>query len=218
MIKARSNSKLLDGSSVRDALRDNRVWTGIGVVQPNDGQGSHFQILTDTDGNPIDVLVDIILAPWGDQLTCRLASFGGCNSGGIWRIPEIGTEVAVMIPTGQYEADPIIIGTLSSNSVPSQLDATTLVLINPGKVHIEAASGDVELNAAGHVNVGGSSQPIPLGTALEERIAAFELVFNKHTHISATAGDPTTVPNGTDDPGTQATGLPTFQSSKGQVS
>ena len=151
MLRRRRGSKPLDLGELREVLHDGRVWTALGVVYAPNGQ-SHYSI----EDN--DVLVEVQLVQSGERgggelVTCRLGAVGGALAGGacsgLWKVPAPGTEVAVLVPMGELEADPIIVGVLSSGGVPSELDADTLVLVGPKKivvrggdqVHIECASG-----------------------------------------------------------------------------
>lgn len=135
------SSRKLDLSSLRAALEDRRVWTALGLVQVPAGSTSHYEITDD------DVLVEVELLPAGEPLTCRLACTAAAGpGGGVWCIPAPGTEVVVLVPHGEFENDPVIIGTLSSNTVPYGLSATTLVIVAPegGEVLIHDGSGSTE--------------------------------------------------------------------------
>ena len=124
----------MEVSDLRFVLQDQRVWTGLGVVQPPPGE-THFIIEED------DVLVEVQLMPNKEQLLCRLGSFGG-GPGGIWNIPPIGAEVAVLVPTGEFEADPIIIGTLSTGNVPDGLSGDTIVIVARSGAQVLIHDGD----------------------------------------------------------------------------
>lgn len=117
-------------------MQDSRTHTAIGLVVAPGGE-SHFII----DGQ--DVLVDVELLPNGEQLLCRLGSIAGGAGFGVWAIPPVGTEVSVLIPHGDLEMDPVVIGTLTSGTAPAGLDASTLVIIPPpgGKVVIGDPNG-----------------------------------------------------------------------------
>lgn len=148
-MRPRDGAKPIEVSSMKKALEDRRFWCGLGLVVKRDGDPSHFEIEIDANGNPVDVLVEIDLMPEKTPLFARLgAGMGSLGSGG-WKIPAPGTEVAVMIPTGDIEADPIIVAALSSGSVPSALDADTYVLVQPKNVVIASsdAGSKVKLGA-----------------------------------------------------------------------
>ena len=71
-------------------------------------------------------------------MTARLAA-------GMWLVPAIGEEVAVIIPAGKIDFSPIIVGILSSNSVPQPMDGQgptpTQIVIARGKVLIHDGNG-----------------------------------------------------------------------------
>lgn len=134
-------TRRLDMSSVRQAMRDRRYWVGVGLVYQPNGE-EHWEIDDD-----IGVLVNVTLMPDGEPLLCRLAGLGEGGINGVWRIPPVGSEVAVGIPAGDIENDPILLGVLSSGGVPAELDADTLVVRGPKVVII--ADGAVEVGGKG---------------------------------------------------------------------
>lgn len=105
--RGRRGTKRVDLTDMRELFRDRRMWTAIGiVVKPDDGE--HFEEVT----GPADVLVEVVLQPSLVPVSCRLAA-------GVWMVPSVGEEVAVLIPEGQPAFMPLIIANLSSNSLPT---------------------------------------------------------------------------------------------------
>lgn len=143
-LRARGGAKRIDLTPVREALKDGRQWCGLGVVvQPTDGS-PHWRIETDPDtGEAVDVLVWCVLQPSQIPLEARLAA-------GMWIVPGIGEEVAVVIPAGRVDFMPLIVALLSSNSVPNgggQGPSPTAIVIARGagtKVYIHDGQGGAE--------------------------------------------------------------------------
>ena len=148
--KHQRGTRRLELADLRDALKDSRVWTAIGVVRDPGGGDAHYLI---EDG---DVLVEIEIMPGGEQALARLGSAAGGPGGGVWRIPPIGTEVAILVPLGEFDVSPIIIGTLSSNQPPTGLDADTIIVVAPKVVLGDPASQN---SAANGVVVGQGRDP-----------------------------------------------------------
>lgn len=134
-------------AEVRDALEDGRVHCAIGLVVHRPNDDSHFTIETDANGNPVDVSVEVDLMPRREAVTARLGALAGGTGSGIWRVPPPGTEVMVMVPRGELENGPVIVGELSSRGVPGALDKDSLVIINPGKVIMASKNDQVYLGS-----------------------------------------------------------------------
>lgn len=162
----RAGAKKLDLGVIRQAMMDGRVWTGMGVVKLFPGETAHYVI--DTTAGVADVMVDVELAPNGERLVCRLGA-----AGGVVRIPAVGTEVAVIIPEGDFDSDAIIVAELTSPSagVPGLAEGVT-VIMNTTAVLIH--DGD-EANAK------------PLAyledvQTLRDEVNTMKSVFNAHVH------------------------------------
>jgi hypothetical protein len=121
-------------AQIRQSMRDGKAWTGLGVVRQFPGESSHFDI------EGAEVLVDVELVPNGERILCRLAAAGG---GGYWTIPAIGEEVAVVIPEGDVEADPVIVGTLSD--APAGVAVDRVVIVRAG---VRVLADNIELGGA----------------------------------------------------------------------
>lgn len=130
-------NRRLDLSAMREVLRDQRVWCGLGLVV-KDGD-SHWRFDED------DVLVEVELQPSEERMTCRLGSVAGGSAHGVWAVPPEGTEVAVLIPDGEFEAEPIIVATLSSGALPASegVGEDRTIIVN-GEVLIHDGSGGTE--------------------------------------------------------------------------
>lgn len=131
-------------------LADGKVWTTVGVVKAPEGE-EHYEITDD------DVYVDVKLCS-GDQVLCRLGAMGAGGAGlGLWCIPAVGTEVAVLVPRGELEADPVIVAILASGQVPDGLDGsgTTVLVVKAGAtvlVHDGDAGDAVRLAKHAHTH------------------------------------------------------------------
>lgn len=156
-------NRALDLTHIRKALEDKRIWCGLGVVVERDG--SHFE----QDEDEGDVYVEVELMPDGIPLTCRLGSSSGGANHGVWKIPPVGTEVAVMFSlNGDIESDAMIVSTLSSGGVPGSLDDTTLLVTNTDDTVVESTEGNILLSATqGDVDIAcGSGKNVHVGDSL----------------------------------------------------
>lgn len=131
--------------AMRQALADGKVWAGLGLVWVPPSLSSHYDF---SDG---DVMVEVKLMPRGEALTCRLASGMGC-----WVVPPVGSEVAVLVPRGDFDAEPLIVGILSTEGVPQALDGETMVIVNP-------AGGKIKLAKESHHPVARVGDDIDMG-------------------------------------------------------
>lgn len=129
-------SKVLDLTTIKEALKDSRQWTAIGVVaKPEDG-GPHYEIV----GDNADVMVEVVLMPEHVRLQARLA-------GGMWIVPDVGDEVAVIIPSGEIDFMPVITCILSHALPSSQGPAPQTIVIARGagsQVLIHDGAGGAE--------------------------------------------------------------------------
>ena len=145
--RGRLGGQTVNRAEVRDALEDGRVHCSVGVVVHRPNEDSHYEVIEDDAGNPVDVSVEVDLMPRSEAVTARLGALAGGAGSGIWRIPPPGTEVMVMVPRGELENGPVIVGELSSRAVPPALDQDTLVIINPGKVIMASKNDQVYLGS-----------------------------------------------------------------------
>ena len=121
----------------REALEDGKLHCSLAKVV--DVGGSHFEI-DEQEG----VLVEVQLLPSRTPVTARLASVAGGPGNGVWRVPAVGTEVVVVIPHGDLGATPVIVGTLSSQSVPEGIAPERTVIVAPEVLIYDTASNEAE--------------------------------------------------------------------------
>lgn len=121
--KQRPHGRRVDTSAMREILFDTRSWLHVGIVV-KDGD-THFE----QDGK--DVIVFVELMPSEMLIACRLANFGGGAGQGIYRVPAVGSEVAVGIPGGDPECGGIVLGTLSTAQVPDGVAESRIVVVAP---------------------------------------------------------------------------------------
>lgn len=197
MKRRKSGSRSADLSEFLAAVRAGLPGAELryGVVTQFPGESSHFEIDND-DGQ---VLVQVLLMPEATPILALLACSAGGPGTGLFKNPAVGTEVIVGVPAGDLEADAVILTCLPSGTVPSELDATTMVLKNPdGSIRIISGGtevkilhdGNIELTtASGHiVSLNGSTDEAILGTTYRsnEEILNTELI----AQFNAAAADP----------------------------
>jgi len=134
--KPKHARRRVDLTSLKDALRDGRVHTCLGLVTDEDAP-SHYEL----DGE--DLLVEVSLIPDETRVTARMGALGGGAGLGVWLIPPVGSEVAVLVPDGELEFGPVIVGVLSTGSLPNGVAPDTIVIAQ-GKVLIHDGSGGTE--------------------------------------------------------------------------
>jgi len=125
---SRHGGKKLPLDSIKEALKDGRVWLSMGVVRLFDGETAHWEMI---DG---DILVDVELAPNGEPVFCRLGlGTMGCV------IPPVGAEVIVAIPAGDLEANPVI---LAYMGIPDGVSETIMIIQAPPGGQVKIHDGD----------------------------------------------------------------------------
>jgi len=124
-------------------MASQQLVTSLGVVRKFSGETSHFEV--DTENGTNEILVDVELIPSGTRCACRL----GFGNDGVYRIPRVNSEVAVLVPydpssliKDSLDFEPIIVGVLNV-SAPSQLNGDDIVVVEATKVHI--LSSDIKL-------------------------------------------------------------------------
>ena len=127
----------LDMTAMKEALLDGRIWTGMGLVKNGD-DGNYFEFYED------DILIDVELMPNEEHIQARLGCIaGGTGAVGIWGIPSLGSEVAVLVPTGELEFGASIVAVLSSGALPDGIEPNVTVFAN-GKVLVHDGAGGAE--------------------------------------------------------------------------
>lgn len=113
-------------------------YTLIGLVVSPEG-ASHFELIKKS-GQIVDVLIEVETQPDQLDLTCRLGSVAGGPAAGVWTVPPVGTEVAIICPNGKLDFQPVIVGILSTGNVPDGVAEGVTVIAN-GEVLIHDGSG-----------------------------------------------------------------------------
>lgn len=141
--RALKGAKRADAQAIRAWVAAGETVTALGVVRKFPGEDSHFEISTENGSN--EILVDVELIPSGTRVQCRL----GFGNDGVYRIPRVNSEVAVLIPFDSsslikdpLDFEPIIVGVLNNNA-PSQLSDDDTVVIDATKVRI--LNSDIQL-------------------------------------------------------------------------
>lgn len=140
--RRRTRGKRFEASDLKALVADGRMWVAMGTVFAPDG-GSHF----DLDGE--DCFVEVETHPEGRDFTCRLgAGLGGANAG-FWKIPKVGTEVIVVVPSGEETHMPTVVACLATGVVPSELtDSNMIVMNNDGDIVVHpAVAGLIKLGS-----------------------------------------------------------------------
>lgn len=127
--------------------QDRRLWTALGVVIDPEGVGEHYELVIE-NGVLVDILIEVETVPQRIHLTgCRLATAAAGAGQGIWTIPNVGDEVAVLVPDGQIDFSPMVVAILSSGDVPNpsgQGPAPNRTIIVNGEVLVHDGSGGAE--------------------------------------------------------------------------
>lgn len=220
-MRSRKAAKRVDLTDLRHLLKDARLWTGIGIVPEPENGAQHWRIETDDAGEHVDILVDIELQPEGIPVSARIAA-------GVWAVPAIGEEVAVIIPAGRVDFMPTIVALLSSNAVPSSggqgPTPDRIVLVRSQVLVHDGAGGAVSLSLKSdsegvdnkykdhlHLDSAGSPTSGPLKTVVPNLPnPSFPTPDSVHPFLDE-HGTPTTAPyhagEGLDDAGIQGTSV-----------
>lgn len=128
--------KRADTNQIKDWIGRGQTVTALGVVRKFANQTSHFDI--SVENGTAEILVDVELIPSGARVTCRLG-FGGQ---GIMRIPQVDTEVAVLLPydpasliKDAMDFEPIIVASLDVHA-PSVLNGDDIIVVSSARVHV----------------------------------------------------------------------------------
>jgi hypothetical protein len=160
-------AKRVDLTDLREALMDRRLHAALGVVVVPPGASSHWSF----HGDKEDVIVEVETMPEGLDLSCRLGTFAGGPSAGLWRVPAVGDEVAVLLPNGQMDFMPTIVAVLSTGQVPARVGTARTVLVAPDEVEIEGGGTRLRVKA-GVIQLGdAAAQAVVRGTAYRQKEA-----------------------------------------------
>lgn len=124
------------------------------TVALHEGETSHWEV--NADG---DLQVTVVAHDYGTPITALLGAIVGGAGKGVWMVPPLDTEVLVAFPGGDYEADGVIVGVLSTGSVPGALDDGNVVIVGaPVFISDGAGGAAVEVRPA-DVRIGGGAAP-----------------------------------------------------------
>jgi len=121
--RRRKPVKRMDWTPWREALKDDRAWVRIAQVWKPDDAKRHYRIVTQ-GSTIVQVLIEVFTIPHGEDLTPELAP----DAGGLWRIPDIGTEVIVALPDGEKEHEPTVVGIRASRTISDRVSPDRMVL------------------------------------------------------------------------------------------
>lgn len=171
-----SPSKRFPMAELREQLRDGRVWCGLGVVFKPDN-GEHFYL--ENSNGKTRVYVEVQTLPEGLDLTCRLATRP------TWYIPTVGTTVAVLIPSGEVDHCPLVVGVLDAGEGDEEITVERTLVKTELPYVVKAPS----------ILLGGTDadQAVPQGD--NQRAALNALASALQTYIGAiqSIADPTTL-------------------------
>jgi hypothetical protein len=128
-MRGRRPTKRLDLTDMKEALRSREQWTALGVVIAGEGGKPHYEVL---DG--ADIHVEVELQPMREKVFARLAA-------GMWVVPSIGEEVAVIVPAGDITFMPTIVCILASSIPATQGPTPERIVITRQEVAIHDGSG-----------------------------------------------------------------------------
>jgi hypothetical protein len=131
-LRGRKSSKGFDLDGLAMLMRDGRMWTKLGKVFAPDG-AKCWQV--NAEGM---ILVEVETIPDGQDLTCRLGTWGSGGGFGGWAIPRPNSIVAVMVPDGEIEFHPIIIGVLDCNAAPDGVGDDLTLIADDRDIAIQA--------------------------------------------------------------------------------
>ncbi len=134
--RGQRGAKRLDANALKELLAKMPLTTAMGVVRLFPGETSHFEI--QTENGTADVMVDVELIPRGERAFCRL----GFGNQGVYSIPKVDQEVAVLIPADpsslikdELDFDPIIVAVLDLDA-PAELTGDDIVVVKATTVHV----------------------------------------------------------------------------------
>jgi len=156
-------------------MKDGRVWGEIGqVYKPDDGP--HFFVDTDNEGRR-RTYIEVRTMPGGNDLTCRLATKPS------WYIPDPGEIVAVLVPDGQIDHCPLVVGITDSGEADSDISEDRTLVATDKDYVIKAPS--IKLGSVG------VSQKAVLGDAQKDALSTFVDALNVYALGIKTIADPT---------------------------
>ncbi len=186
-MKARKRAvKRADPGVIREAFSDRTMTSALGVVRKFPGEDSHYEI-SDENGSR-EILVDVELMPNRERVLCRL----GFGNDGVYRIPRVNQEVAVLIPSSPQslvkdplDDHPIIIGVLDTEA-PAELEDDDTIIIKSAKVVV--ISDDTRIGSDG------ASDKVVRKSDLDTVVSDINARLTGHTHLGVPHASTTTGP------------------------
>jgi len=156
-------------ASMKELFADDHVWCLAAVVALHDGETEHYEV--NKEGQ---MSVQVRTHLHDVQITAIL------RGGGAWYIPDVGTEVMIAFDEGEFEGDAYIMnlyGDTPSGLVPGKF------FILADEIQIRSADGTaVKLPTWADFN------------ALQDKVNAFILKYNTHTHVAPVVGTTAVTP------------------------
>lgn len=150
----------------REAMADGRLWCCLGrVIQPDGGPHYH----KDTSDGKSRVMIAVETIPEGLDLTCRLATRP------TYYIPPVGALVAVLIPSGELEHCPLVVGVLDNGAADEEVGTDKTLVSSEVAYVVKAPSIKWGQNAAQDV-VQGNSQKTALD-AFADALGAYAVAI-----------------------------------------
>lgn len=156
-------------TAMRELFKDDKIWCLAARVALHDGETVHYEV---TPEGAMSVSVRTHMHDV--QINALL------KGGGIWYIPDVGTEVMIAFDNGEFEGDAYIMNPYGDS--PAGLAPGKLFLLAD---IIEARSAD------------GTAIKLPTWAdfnALQDKVNAFILKYNSHTHVAPVVGTTAVTP------------------------
>jgi hypothetical protein len=156
---------------LRAALHSGDLHTMAASVQVLPQQTQHYDI--NEEG---DLIISCELHSGQTPVWANASILMGGLGNGIFRIPEVGTEVMLCSDAGEFEGELYLVACFPTGQTPSNLAPGMLMVIS-NQVLIQ--------------KVGGTPAALPTTQDIVNGVVG---VFNEHVHTSAVSGSPTTPP------------------------
>lgn len=143
---------------IRRMMDDGRVWCVLGKVIKPDENGAHYY--KDTTNGKSRVMIEVETIPDGMDLTCRLATRP------TYYIPPVGALVAVLIPSGELEHCPLVVGVLDNGAADDEV-GTDKTLVSSEVTYVVKAPAIKHGENASQAVVRGDEQKAALNSFLD---------------------------------------------------
>lgn len=121
-------------TATKELMAPDQVWTLAARVTKHDGENSHWRV-----GDEGQMIISVRTHTHDVQIDAIMK--GGTNGGGVWIIPDEGTEVLIAFDNGEFEGDAFLVATFGNSPVglvPGRL------LIIGDEVHVRSTSGTAQ--------------------------------------------------------------------------